>query len=105
MTSNKEFTRSAVNALNEQFGISDTDNSGRMAIFQFMEEVHNVVGLETFTRKEIMKKVNNMENTKFHGRGTDMTKAVKHAQSILDVSFSILPVIFIFGGVASVFLS
>ena len=89
MTSNKEFTRSAVNALNEQFGISDTDNSGRMAIFQFMEEVHNVVGLETFTRKEIMKKVNNMENTKFHGRGTDMTKAVKHAQSILDVSFSI----------------
>ena len=27
-----------------------------------------------------------MENTKFHGRGTDMTKAVKHAQSILDVS-------------------
>ena len=57
-----------------------------MAIFQFMEDVHNVVGLETFTRKEIMKKVNNMENTKFHGRGTDMTKAVKHAQSILDVS-------------------
>jgi len=82
----KEFTRSAVNALNEQFGISDTDNSGRMAIFQFMEDVHNVVGLETFTRKEIMKKVNNMENTKFHGRGTDMTKAVKHAQSILDSS-------------------
>merc|ERR1712151_179455 len=82
----KEFTRSAVNALNEQFGISDTDNSGRMAIFQFMEDVHNVGGLETFTRKEIMKKVNNMENTKFHGRGTDMTKAVKHAQSILDSS-------------------
>ena len=52
-----------------------------------MEDVHNVVGLETFTRKEIMKKVNNMENTKFHGRGTDMTKAVKHAQSILDVSY------------------
>ena len=32
-----------------------------------------------------MKKVNMMENTKFHGRGTDMTKAIKHAAQILQV--------------------
>jgi len=85
-TSMKEFTRRAVNALHEQFGITDNENSGRMAIFQFMEETHDVVGLNTFTRKEIMKKVNMMENTKFHGRGTDMTKAIKHAAQILQNS-------------------
>lgn len=54
-TDMKEFTRRVVNALNEQFGISDTDNSGRIAVFQFMEDVHDVVGLETFTKKEIKK--------------------------------------------------
>ena len=81
----KEFTRRVVNALNEQFGISDTDNSGRIAVFQFMEDVHDVVGLETFTKKEILKKVNKMENTQFHGKGTDMVKAIQHGKKILEV--------------------
>lgn len=79
----KEFTKRAVNALHTQFGISDSENSGRIAIYQFMEDVSDVVGLETFTNKEIMKKVNQMGNSQFHGYGTDMTKAINHGSQIL----------------------
>ena len=50
-----------------------------------MEDVHDVVGLETFTKKEILKKVNKMENTQFHGKGTDMVKAIQHGKKILEV--------------------
>lgn len=79
----KEFTKRAVNALHTQFGISDSDKSGRIAIYQFMEDVSDVVGLDTFTNKEIMKKVNQMSNSQFHGFGTDMTKAIEHGSQIL----------------------
>ena len=82
-----EFTKRAVNALHTQFGISDSENSGRIAIYQFMEDVSDVVGLETFTNKEIMKKVNQMGNSQFHGYGTDMTKAINHGSQILKVRF------------------
>ena len=50
-----------------------------------MEDVSDVVGLDTFTNKEIMKKVNSMGNSQFHGYGTDMTKAINHGSQILKV--------------------
>ena len=53
-----------------------------------MEDVSDVVGLDTFTNKEIMKKVNSMGNSQFHGYGTDMTKAINHGSQILKVCLS-----------------
>jgi len=76
-----------VNSLNTEFGISDDVNSARLHIFQFMEDTHDVTTFNTFTKGELISDVLRMDYHQYHGKATNVRKAVQYGAKILQVSF------------------
>jgi len=81
----KDFTQEVLDALHNEFGVSDTTNSARMHVMQFMDEntVEDVVSFDTFTRKELEKAIRDMTLEQFKGRGTNLKTAIDKASKIL----------------------
>ena len=77
-----------VNSLNTEFGISDDVNSARLHIFQFMEDTHDVTTFNTFTKGELISDVLRMDYHQYHGKATNVRKAVQYGAKILQVSFA-----------------
>jgi hypothetical protein len=50
-----------------------------------MDYTKDVVGFETFTKKEIEKKILKMEMAEFHGKSTNIKTAIEHAEQVLEV--------------------
>jgi hypothetical protein len=77
-----------INSLNTEFGISDDVNSARLHIFQFMEDTHDVTTFNTFTKGELISDVLRMDYHQYHGKATNVRKAVQYGAKILQVSLN-----------------
>lgn len=86
MVAYKRFGMELVRSLNTEFGISDSDNSARLHIFQFMEDVHDVVTFDTFTKGELIQNVLRMDYHLYHGKATNVKRALEHGAKILSSS-------------------
>jgi len=86
MSAYKRFGMELVNSLNTEFGISDDVNSARLHIFQFMEDTHDVTTFNTFTKGELISDVLRMDYHQYHGKATNVRKAVQYGAKILQSS-------------------
>lgn len=86
MTAYKRFGMELINSLNTEFGISDDVNSARLHIFQFMEDTHDVTNFNTFTKGELISDVLRMDYHQYHGKATNVRKAVQYGAKILQSS-------------------
>lgn len=86
MSAYKRFGMELINSLNTEFGISDSENSARLHIFQFMEDTHDVTTFNTFTKGELISDVLRMDYHQYHGKATNVRKAVQYGAKILQTS-------------------